>query len=125
MALTTLQAPKVGNLPKKRGIMVTGPAGIGKSTTAVMAVFNGEPFYIKDPATITFDGYQNEAYCLIDDLNPESRITPLLKNLINVMPARMNVKYGTLMLTFDRVLVTTQYQLADLCGHDRSLIEAL
>ena len=80
---------------------------------------------MKDPSTITFDGYQNEPYCLIDDLNPESRITPLLKNLINVMPARMNVKYGTLILTFDRVLVTTQYQLADLCGHDRSLIEAL
>ena len=41
MALTTMQAPKVGNLLKKRGIMVTGPAGIGKSTTAVMEVFNG------------------------------------------------------------------------------------
>jgi hypothetical protein len=37
----------------------------------------------------------------------------------------MNVNYGTLLLTFDRVLVTTQYQLSDLCGHDRSLVEVL
>ena len=32
---------------------------------------------------ITSDDYQNESYCVIEDLNPESRITPLLKNLIS------------------------------------------
>jgi len=35
MALKSRLAPKITELPKQRGVWLRGPAGIGKTTTAI------------------------------------------------------------------------------------------
>ena len=40
------------------------------------------------------------------------------------MPARLNVKFGTGIFAFDRIVVTTQYPLDIICGYDEQLIAA-
>jgi len=49
----------------------------------------------------------------------------MLKNLINILPARMNIKYGTSLFVFEIVVVTTQYPFDEICGHDEDLMAAL
>jgi len=69
---------------------------------------------MKDLNATTFDGYDGEEYCLIDDISPRSPFLPIAKNLLNVTYARANVKFGTLKVNFDAVVLTFQYQSTEL-----------
>lgn len=111
-------------LPKKRGHLIVAPSNSGKTTAAVEVLLKGLDFYVKDLSTLTFDQYCGESGVLIDDIGPHSPLLPILKNIINPIPARVNVKHGTLFVNFEIVVVTSQYSLLELT-HDVELREAL
>lgn len=98
-------------LPKKRGHLIIGSSNSGKTTAACNILLKNTPFYVKDLTTVTFDQYCGQPGILIDDLGMHSPLLPLLKNITNIIPARVNVKHGTLYVNFEIIVVTTQYSL--------------
>lgn len=84
------------NQPKKRGHFICAPTNSGKTTAALHHFIENKPYYMKDVHTGTFDDYNGESICLIDDLNPRSPVLPILKNLLNVARPRVNIKFGSL-----------------------------
>ena len=111
-------------LEKKRGHLIIAPSNSGKTTAACHILLKDKPFYVKDLTTVTFDQYCGQPGILIDDLNMHSPQLPILKNITNIIPARVNVKHGTLYVNFEIIVVTTQYSLLELT-HDQELREAL
>jgi hypothetical protein len=50
--------------------------------------------------TETFDHYKGEQNIFMDEMNIDNskRLLPILKNLVNCIPGRLNVKFGTRMI---------------------------
>ena len=82
-------------MQKKRGVYLFGRAGSGKTTLAVDCLLP-LPIYQKSMVTKTFDSYSYEPSILYDELNPENAKVQLsqLKNIVNVIPASVDVKFG-------------------------------
>lgn len=101
-------------LPKKRGHIIIAPANSGKTTAACTFLLKDTPFYVKDLATVTFDQYCGEPGILIDGLGMHSPLLPLLRSITDIVPARVSTKHESLCVSFEIVVVTTQYSLLEL-----------
>jgi hypothetical protein len=81
---------------KRRGIYLFGSAGTGKTTIAIKKFLDKE-FYQKTMTTNTYDAYFYQKSILYDELNPKNSKLHLeeLKNIVNILPAAVNVKFGS------------------------------
>ena len=63
----------------------------------------------------------------MDDLNPTSNECVIngLKNVVNIFPAKIDIKNSGGTTFPDWVVVTTNYSLKQICRNDRLLMKAL
>lgn len=113
------------DLADVRGIWLHGPAGSGKSYAARM--IGGQSLYLKSQNK-WWDGYQGEETVLIDDLD-----TMVLSHYLKIWADRWactgEIKGATIKLPFKRIIVTSNYSIAELMDkehiNDEALFEAL
>lgn len=98
---------------KKRGIFIWGLADAGKTTVA-LGILGGLAYYDKDPLTTTYDGYQGQRYCLIDDVVPKCGALATIRTALNIKTSVQNVKHAITHVFFDLLIMTSNYTLRQL-----------
>ena len=110
------------NYKTNKNLWIFGAPRSGKSS---YARFNFQPFFLKNQNK-WWDGYQNQPYVIIDDLdNKTSDFGHLLKIWGDNYGFYGEIKYGTIQISFERLIVTSNYSPADLYGYDPILVEAI
>ncbi len=83
--------------------------------------------------TNTYDAYFYQKSILYDELNPKNSKLHLeeLKNIVNILPAAVNVKFGSKVINpqvqiviYQKVVITSQYLIHQLTS-DKELLDAI
>jgi RNA helicase./Putative viral replication protein. len=100
-----------------------GPSGYGKSSSIRR---QNREFYYK-MKNKWWDGYRHEAVVLIDDVDPThaSKFGAFLKEWADHYPFRAEVKSASIMIRPKKIIVTSQYSIEQVFGHDQEFVSAL
>jgi len=77
-----------------------------------MGILGGLDFYDKDPLTSTFDGYQDQRFCLIDDVVPRCGALTTIRTALNIKSSVQNVKHAITHVFFHLLIMTSNYTLS-------------
>jgi len=104
-------APKPTDLDKLDNIWFIGPSGCGKSKK----VREQNPAFYNKGMNKWWDGYAREDVVLIDDFAPEHAkyLTWYMKTWCDHYPFNAEVKNGMLLIRPKRIIVTSQYTIAE------------
>ncbi len=114
---------KPARLAVRQNIWIHAPSGYGKSTYAREEY---PDFYDKAPNK-WFVGYRNETTILCDDFGPEQckYLGWYIKRWADLFPFPMETKGGGKMIRPERVVVTSQYSIAECFDYDELVCEAI
>lgn len=105
-----------------RGIWLWGEPGTGKTTFARTEY--EQPIYIK-AQNKWWDGYGAEPTVILDDLDTDT-LAHYLKIWADKWGASGEVKFGKVILCYDRFVVTSNYSIPQLFhGKDPLMVEAI
>lgn len=103
--------PRVDNLQSVCGLWIWGESGAGKS----YAVHQQVPELFVKPRNIWWDGYQNEANVLVDDIDIfDVKLGGLLKHWADAYAFVGECKGGSKRIRPKRVIVTSQYKIEEI-----------
>jgi len=105
------------------GIWYWGVPGAGKSYAARHTFF---PFYEKE-CNKWWDGYQEEPYVIIDEVEQDHGkfLGHFLKKWSDRYSFSAEIKGGKLQIRPLKIVVTSNYSLEEIFGHDQTLVTAL
>ncbi len=111
------------NLAKPCGYWYLGPTGCGKSHTARTKF----PDLYDKPLNKWWDGYRGESTVLLDDVGPKQAVWLgyFLKRWGDKYPFPAESKGTTHQIRPQRIIVTSQYTIAELYHDDPLLLQAL
>lgn len=94
-----------------------GPAGCGKTR---MVRTHNPVHYLKDPNTKWWDGYVDQPCVIIEDYDKkcDPMLQQMLKRWADHYPFAAEIKGGSMNIRPPRIIVTSNYTLRDVFGHD-------
>lgn len=105
--------------PNRRCLWIHGLSGIGKSRWVTT---NFPLAYRKNAEEIQFERYKGEKVIVIEDMMPHHRkdwLHPLLM-ASDIYPYMPKIRYGSVCLTHELLIVTSNYRLDEIFPHDPS-----
>lgn len=105
------------------GEWIWGPPATGKSTAARRE----NPDFYDKPLNKWWDGYQGQSCAIIEEVDRESGkwIGPLLKRWADRFSFPAEKKGDTIQIRPHKIVVTSNYSLEQVFGHDDALLEAI
>ena len=84
-----------------------GPTGTGKSRRAFEQAAEDSSYYVKDPSTKWWDGYDGQSTVIIDDYRTDFCTFSYLLRLLDRYPMRIEFKGGYTQFLARKIIITT------------------
>jgi len=110
-------APVLSSLPHTCGLWIHGLSGAGKSR----AVLDSYPDCYPKPRNKWWDGYAGQPIILLDDVDVfDVALGGMLKHWADHYPFIAEIKGGGIKIRPQRLIVTSQYQIADIWSDEKT-----